>query len=253
MSSEIIPIETNEIRLAKEQHLEKVVEAFLSSQDVKPSSRGLYKRTLKQYLSWIEAQGLTYAELTRAEIVTYKEAQIAQGLSSLTIGSYLTAVRKFYEYLEANKLYPNIAKGIKTPKRKQAFRKQALSPEQVKTLLAHFGEAKDLAVRDYAILNLMLRTGLRTIEVITANIEDITYKQGKRVLLVQGKGEIEKNNFVILTDKAYQPIADYLATRGQANSKEPLFTSTSNNSLGERLTTRTISKIAKEALRAVKN
>jgi integrase/recombinase XerD len=70
------------------------------------------------------------------------------------------------------------------------------------------------------------------------------------VLLIQGKGRDEKDNFVLLTDKAYQPIADYLATR-TATGSEPLFTSTSNNSKGERLTTRTISYIAKEGLKAI--
>jgi integrase/recombinase XerC/integrase/recombinase XerD len=71
------------------------------------------------------------------------------------------------------------------------------------------------------------------------------------VLLVHGKGRDEKDNFVLLTDKAYQPIAQYLATRGNISSSEPLFTSTSNNSKGERLSTRTISYIAKEGLKAI--
>ena len=71
------------------------------------------------------------------------------------------------------------------------------------------------------------------------------------MLLIQGKGRDEKDNFVLLTDKSYQPIAEYLATRGNISSSEPLFTSTSNNSNGERLTTRTINYIAKEGLKAI--
>jgi len=70
------------------------------------------------------------------------------------------------------------------------------------------------------------------------------------VLLVHGKGRDEKDNFVLLTDKTYQPIAQYLATR-TATGSAPLFTSTSNNSKGERLTTRSISYIAKEGLKAI--
>ena len=71
------------------------------------------------------------------------------------------------------------------------------------------------------------------------------------MLLVHGKGRDEKDNFVILTEKAYKPIADYLATRGDIKAQEPLFTSTSNNSKGERLSTRSISYIAKEGLKAI--
>ena len=76
-------------------------------------------------------------------------------------------------------------------------------------------------------------------------------KGSQRVLLVHGKGRDEKDNFVLLTDKTYQPIAEYLATRDKVNSSEPLFTSTSNNSKGERLSTRSISYIAKEGLKAI--
>jgi len=168
-------------------------------------------------------------------------------MSSLTVGSYITSVRRFYEWTEANKIYPNVAKGIKTPKRKQQFKKQPLLPSQATELLNYY---QDKALRDYAIITLLLRTGLRTIEVIRASVEDITFKGSQRVLLIQGKGRDEKDNFVLLTDKTYQPIAEYLATR-TATGSEPLFTSTSNNSKGERLTTRSISYIAKEGLKAI--
>jgi integrase/recombinase XerC/integrase/recombinase XerD len=169
-------------------------------------------------------------------------------MSSLTVGSYITSVRRFYEWTEANKYYPNVAKGIKTPKRKQQFKKQPLLPVQATALLNFY---QDKALRDYAIINLLLRTGLRTIEVIRASVEDITFKGGQRVLLVQGKGRDEKDDFVLLTNKAYKPLAEYLASRGNISSSEPLFISTSNNSKGGRLTTRTISYIAKEGLKAI--
>ena len=187
-------------------------------------------------------------EIARPQLLEYKDYLLSSGMSSLTVGSYITSVRRFYEWTEANKYYPNVAKGIKTPKRKQQFKKQPLLPAQATALLNFY---QDKALRDYAIISLLLRTGLRTIEVIRASVEDITFKGGKRVLLVQGKGRDEKDNFVLLTDKSYQPIAEYLATRGNISSSEPLFTSTSNNSKGDRLTTRTISYIAKEGLKAI--
>lgn len=230
-----------------------IIGQFIASQDVKLSSRRLYQRTINQYFNWLGKHGLNLKDISRTHIISYKESLLADGMSSLSVGSYLTVVRKFYEWTEAHKLYPNVAKGIKTPKRKQAFRKQPLTPDQATALLSYFRSQNSIGARDYAIINLLLRTGLRTIEAINANIEDITFKQGKRVLLVQGKGEVEKNNFVILTDKTYEPIREYLSTRTSANMKasEPLFTSISNNSQGKRLTTRTISKIAKEGLKAV--
>ena len=234
------------------QRIEELVDRFIEAQDVKQSSKLLYRRTLKQYLNWVDARGYLLSEIARPHILEYKEELLGSGMSSLTVGSYITSVRRFYEWTEANKYYPNVSKGIKTPKRKQQFKKQPLLPEQATALLDYY---QSRALRDYAIINLLLRTGLRTIEVIRADVGDITTKYTdkgtQRVLLIRGKGRDEKDNFVILTDKAYKPIAEYLATRGKLNSSEPLFISTSNNSKGERLSTRTISYIAKEGLKAI--
>jgi integrase/recombinase XerC/integrase/recombinase XerD len=230
------------------QRIEELVDSFINSQDVKQSSKLLYRRTLKQYFNWVTKKAYLLSEIARPQLLQYKEELLSSGKSSLTVGSYITSIRRFYEWTEANKFYPNVAKGIKTPQRKQQFKKQPLLPAQATALLNYY---QATASRDYAIISLLLRTGLRTIEVIRASVEDIVFKGSQRVLLVQGKGRDEKDNFVLLTDKTYQPIADYLASRGKVSSSEPLFTSTSNNSKGERLTTRSISYIAKEGLKGI--
>ena len=245
---DIVIRQAQDVATVSPQRIEELVDRFIASQDVKESSKLLYRRTLKQYFNWVEDKGYLLSEIARPQLLEYKQDLLSSDKSSLTVGSYITSVRRFYEWTEANKFYPNVAKGIKTPKRKQQFKKQPLLPAQATALLSYY---QDKALRDYAIVNLLLRTGLRTIEVIRANVEDITFKGSQRVLLVHGKGRDEKDNFVLLTDKSYQPIAEYLATRGKTNSSEPLFTSTSNNSKGGRLSTRSISYIAKEGLKAI--
>lgn len=227
-----------------------VVASFITTQDVKESSRSLYTRTLTQFFSWLEATGRinNFASLTRQDILEYKDYLLASSLSALTVSSYIVSVRKFYEWAEAEKLYPNIAKGVKTPRRKQAFKKQHLTDTKSGELLQHF---QSMSLRDYAIVNLILRTGLRTVEVVRADVGDITFKGDKRVLLVWGKGHTEKDDFVVLSEKAYEPIKNYLATRKGAKAGEPLFTSNSRQNYGERLTTRTISALCKEGLKAI--
>ena len=226
----------------------KVVGMFIASQDVKDSSRSLYTRTLSQFFLWIEKTGKVLNSLTREDILEYKDHLLSSGLSALTISSYLVVVRKFYEWTESLLIYPNIAKGIKTPRRKQAFKKQHLSENKIGDLLEYY---KEKSLRDFAIVNLLLRTGLRTIEVVRADVGDITFKGNKRVLLVWGKGHTEKDSFVVLTDKTYLPIREYLDSRKGVKSGDPLFVSNSRRNGGERLTTRTISGICKEGLREV--
>lgn len=225
-----------------------VLAYFVSQQDVKESSRKLYNRTLKLFFNWVESKGKKIADLTRTEILEYKDELFAKGLSSLSVASYLTSLRKFYEWAESEKLYPNIAKGVKTPRRVQAFKKQHLTEDNSRELLSHF---ESLSLRDYAIVNLILRTGLRTIEVVRADVGDITFKGDRRILRVWGKGHDTKDDFVVLTDKAYLPIKNYLATRKGVKANEPLFASDSHRNTGKRLTTRTISGLCKGGLKAI--
>ena len=224
----------------------KAVEAFLSECDIRANSKNVYRRGLLNFFKWVEQTGRVISELTRADILAFKET-LLHTHSNLTIAGYMVALRRFYEWCEGNKLYPNIAKGVKSPKRKNAYLKEHLRENQIHQLLQHF----EGNPRDYAIVNLLLRTGLRCVEVVRANIDDITYKGGQRILRVWGKGRDERDNFVVLTDKAYQPIKTYLDTRGNTTLKEPMFVSTSNRNQNGRLTTRTISKICKEGLCAI--
>lgn len=224
----------------------EAVEAFLSECDIRANSKNVYRRGLLNFFKWVEQTGRVISELTRADILAFKET-LLHTHSNLTIAGYMVALRRFYEWTEGCKLYPNIARGIKSPKRKNAHLKEHLRENQIHQLLQHF----EGNPRDYAIVNLLLRTGLRCVEVVRANIDDITYKGGQRILRVWGKGRDERDAFVVLTDKAYQPIKEYLETRGCTTLKEPLFVSTSNRNLQGRLSTRTISKICKEGLCAI--
>lgn len=248
MNANLTPATAAVYTLRDRADITPVIEYFAKSQDVKTTSRDLYTRTVSAFFGWVEATGRTIAALTVADLIAYKDELLEGGKSSLTVASYVNSIKRFYEWAEANKIYPNIGKGLHAPKRQQAFRKQPLTVQQVGSLLRY---ERDTNPRDYAIINLMARTGLRCIEVVRANVGDITYKGGQRVLLVQGKGRDEKDNFVILTDAAYNPIREYLNTRTGSDDTAPLFTSISNNHAGGRLTTRAVSAIAKNGLKSV--
>jgi len=252
MKNELIALNNTEIAV-QAASLEAIIERFLACQDVKESSRQLYRRSLRPFTRFLASEGININSVTRAEVLRYKDSLLASGASPLTVGSYLTAVRKFFAWAEAEKIYPNVAKAVKTPTRRQTYRKQALTAEQGKKLLNHYRQE---SLRDFAMINLMLCTGLRCVEVSRATVADLTLKavdgaEPQRILLVQGKGRVEKDAFVILNAAVYEPIKRYLETRGAVKAQEPLFSSTSNLNRGGALTTRTISQIAKDGLKAI--
>lgn len=227
-----------------------VIDAFIKDRDVRTSSRETYRRTLKKYLDWMQAKNYEHGTVTRAEILQYKDELLASGCSPLTVASYLTGVRQFYNWAETNRyILLNPTRGeIRLPKKRQVFEKEVLTEGERGQLNDYF---KSQSLRDFAIGNLVQRTGLRVIEVVRANIEDIKIKHGQRVLEVQGKGRDEKDEDVVLTDEALEPIFKYLETRPKAKTLEPLFISDSNRNKGKRLTTRYVSGLIKEGLRTI--
>jgi len=236
-------------RLAKKPEIESFIEDFLLAQDVSPSSRESYRKGLKRFLEWLKGQGVTNP--SRETILSYKESLINEGLSSFSISAYIVAVRKFFNWLEATRGLPNIAKGIKGAKRVRGFRKDPLTIEQVRELLDSIDKSSIRGLRDYALINLLIRTGLRTIEIIRANVDDIRQEGGEALFYIQGKGRDEKDEFVLLTGETLKPIYEYLKARRSAKAGEPLFSSLSNRNSGERLTTRTVRRIVKQRLRTI--
>lgn len=251
MENTLTTTNTTPATVTQQAEISDVIAVFAQQQDVKNTSRDLYRRAVTQFFDWVQSTGRNVPTLTIADVIAYKDYLLRAGKSTLTVGGYINAIRRFYGWAEANKLYPNIAKGVHAPKREQAFRKKPLSVGKVWELLRYEAEQSP---RDYAIINLMARTGLRCVEITRANIGDITYlgADNTRVLMVQGKGRDAKDNYVILPDAAYMPIRDYLNTRKGEPENAPLFVSESNHTAnGGRLTTRTVSAIAKNGLRNV--
>ncbi len=226
------------------------VEDFLRSLDVSEKSRATYTRSLRQFISWLAETGRHTLELQREDILAYKE-YLAESKSAYTITLYLTSVRRLYQWLESQRVYPDITRGIKGAKKPRGFRKDTLSQGQLREALSSMELDTLESMRDYAIFNLMARTGLRAIEVSRALVEDIRMESGQEVLWVQGKGRDAKDDFVILTPEALEPIKNYLRARGAVKKEEALFCSHSYRNTGDALTTRSISRVIKEALKRV--
>ncbi|MBD3183546.1 tyrosine-type recombinase/integrase [Candidatus Poribacteria bacterium] len=227
---------------------EGMIDQFLSSLDIKKSSKETYRRSLRQFFSWLDSEDITRPQ--RQDILRYKD-HLTQELSALTVSNYIVAVRRFFAFLEAEGKYPNIVANVKGAKSSRSFRKDTLTPSQLKAMLDVIDKDTLKGKRDFAIINLMLRTALRTIEVCRANIEDIRQEGGEALLYIQGKGRDIKDEFVLLTHDTLAPIRHYLATRGALDGSKPLFTSLSNRNEDSRLTTRSISRIVKERLRDI--
>ena len=238
----------NGLQTVSEENWRFLLEMFLNSQDIGEKSRQTYSWALMRYFEWLRLTGRRLSGLTPADIVGYKSYLLGRKLSPLTVSSYLSALRQFYCWTEVSLFYPNIARSVKAPRSKKGFVKLPLSAEQASELLDYL---KGKSARNYAIVNLILRTGLRTIEVSRLDVKDVVTKRGRRVLQVWGKGMSGKDSLVILNDPAWEPIKDYLASRKGAKGDEPLFLTDGKGHRGQRLSPRSIQDICKQSLRAI--
>lgn len=229
---------------------QSLINSFLDSLDVRPSSKYTYRRQIKMFLLWISERNISNP--SRHDILIYKEDMDKnKRLSSSTISGYLTAVRKLFEWLESCRMYPNVTSGIRCPKRRRAFKKDCLTVEQIKSLLQSINTITLTGMRDFAMLNLMIRTGLRTIEISRAKSEDVAHQSGAMVLFIHGKGRDEKDEIALLTESAIEPIQKYIRARGKVRDHDPLFASHSTQNRGGALTTRSISRIVKNRLKDI--
>jgi len=258
---ENLPIhqDNNELYHLPEFNTEALIDQFIAdTQNIRESTKINYRRSLKRYFDWVAISGFVLNKITLTELLIFKKylenQKTKEGLllSTYTISAYLSAVKLFYEWANGKSLTMfNPAKSLKSPKRESKFERKPLSIDQCKLLLEHF---KKSSIRDFAICNLMIRCGLRTIEVVRIDIEDVDIQNGTRVLMVQGKGKNTKGRFVVLGDKAYFPIEEYLKTKitGDLNiATGPMFTSESITGVAGRLIPGTISKIIKKGLRSI--
>ena len=234
--------------LENQQKWDLLMEAFLASLDVKDKTRDTYYWAMTQYFEWLQNTNRSIQFLSSADIIAYKTNLLRRMLTPLTVSVYLSAVRRFYSWAESSRLHTNIARDIKAPRMKKGFKKLHLNEAEITALLEH---ARKRSLRNYAMLNLLVRTGLRTIELVRADIGDIKCKKGRRILYVMGKGHDSKDDFVIISDAAWKPLQAYLSERGVTAKKDPLFVTEGKGHKGNRMSPRSVQYVCKNAIRAI--
>ena len=116
-------------QIAVRQCMDELIGQFISSLDVRENTKREYGKQLKQFLTWIQAEGIT--EPAREDLLRYKEQLKERKLSANTVKAHLTAIRVFFTWAESVKFYPNVSKGIKGGKQARGFRKEQIGRAHV--------------------------------------------------------------------------------------------------------------------------
>lgn len=224
-----------------------LAERFLRYLGVHSSSATLYRKGLSSFFSYLYEHNITRP--TREDIIAYKD-NLSKRCRATTVQAYMVGIRRFFRWMVLENLYnKDVTSGIKGAKISREFKKDYLTSNQVKSIVAKIDTSSVCGLRDYALFILMVTTGLRTIEIVRANREDLRTRGDKTVLYIQGKGCHDKAEYVDITPFVENTMRLYVKQLGYREPHEPLFPSLGNRSRWKRMDTSAIRKIIKKYLR----
>lgn len=148
------------------------------------------------------------AQITAADIVAFLQ-HLTTRKPPFRDKSSATHLRNFFRYLfKAGKTAKNLALGIPSVAQRYGARlPRHLTSEQVETLLRAVQSCGGHTERrDYAMVLLLARLGLRAPEVITMQLNDVDWRAGE--ITVRGKGN--RHDRVPLPPDVGKAIADYI-------------------------------------------
>jgi integrase/recombinase XerD len=229
--------------------INEYIHPFIACQDISLNSRTTYLNAMTQFVRWCTEKNIN--EPKRETILSYKFWLDTKGLSSYTKAVYIVVIRRFFLWAEDSQLYPNVSRGIKGIKKyTKSHQKESLSIDALKRLFGSIDCSTLHGKRDFALINILVRTGLRLKEIASALVEDMYEQRGEMLLWIHGKGRSSKDEFVLLTPQALVSLYEYLQARVIKSEKDPLFISLSDRNYGKKLTVFSLSRIIKGRLRA---
>jgi len=189
-----------------------------------PSSKRIYLNDTRYFAEWMQEQGATPDVMTRSDMIAYRlhlaESKYAKNTKQRM---FRVACRLMNEQYIAGRTKEKVTEGVKgfTTDGDETMH-TALTKAQAKEMLESIGKSTKQGKRDYALILMLVKTGLRRAELVALNRKDIKMMDGHHVAVIEhGKGD--KRRIVKLRVDVFRALEDYLTARGQEG--EALFVS----------------------------
>jgi integrase len=213
--------------------------------DVSDSTRQEYGSRIRQFIDFVKSNGFT-----KNSYLEYKRYLAKRtDLSISTKNKYLIVARVYCKELHRQGYLPiDITQNIKSFKQSRKHKRDGFSEDEVQKILGYLQTLPESHAtwRIKALLCLLILQGLRQIELVRLNISDLDL--ASKTAFIQGKGQDDKE-IVDLHPVTASALKDYIRKYRIADGA--LFTSTSNNSKQQRLTTKSIRNLINPLLRSL--
>jgi len=177
----------------------------------------------RHFAQWMQAEGLTPESITRIDMSNYRLHLADSTYAKTTKQRMFSVACKLMREQKLNGRIPvdvtDELRGFKIDTDETTH--TALSKQQAKDMLT-VDTSTVQGKRDYALLSLLVKTGLRRSEAVALNQGDIRMMDGHHVAVIEhGKGD--KTRIVKLRVEVYRGIADYIAAIPEHGKQAPLF------------------------------
>lgn len=215
---------------------------------ISETTRDDYKLRVGEFIDFIKANGVN--RNTMLDYRKYLEQRTDYSIS--TKNKYFTTAKRYCGVLyNAHILPTDITKDLsgvelKGFKQSRLHKKDGVSQAEVDRLAEYFrglDESKQ-NLRLKAIFSLLIYQGLRQVEIVRLDVNDLDLRAGKA--FVQGKGRDDKEP-IALHPYTVNALRAYLTAYKKKSGA--VFTCESNRAYGERLTTLSLRRIVKGVLR----
>lgn len=212
-----------------------------------PSSKLVYLNDAKHFATWMQEQGIIPNSMTRSDMIAYRlylaESKYAKATKQRMFSVACKLMKEQYMVGNTKERVTDSVKGFTTNSDETTH--TALSRVQAKDMLESINKSTKQGKRDYALILMLMKTGLRRAELAALNRADIKIMDGHHVAVVEhGKGD--KRRIVKLRVDVYRGLEDYLSARG--NEGEALFVSfrRGDHPTGSRMTNKAVELIVKK-------
>ncbi len=178
----------------------------------------LYQTVSRQFLKYAELeQHKAIAEL-RLEDVSQFISYISKYYQSTSMRALLSALRCFLRYLEEKELTPKrLSLAVPSSGARKTIVIPTITVQEERDILSVTARSTVMGKRNYAMVLLALRTGLRSIDIANLKLLDVKWKAGTIEIIQVKTG---KPLILPLLDEVGNAMADYILN-GRPYSNEP--------------------------------
>jgi integrase/recombinase XerC len=230
--------------------MSRFVESLRREDRSEATIRG-YRYDLRRFVAWqetVHGKTIVVERLTEFDLIAYRQAMIAAGARATTVNRRLDALRHLCRWAQrTGSLTVDIASNLRRIRLPRNCQPLGLGDHEVHALLRAAGASTHgLAKRNYALVQLMLQTGLRIGEAAALRFADVALRDRSGSVHVRhGKGL--KDREVPLNATARRAVKQYLDERPGAVASAPLFLSGRNAGLSVRSIQAAIAGLARRA------